>query len=147
MKIISCVSSLFMLLVPGCHEENTDTGQSLPPFCYSLEDGETWRFEGSGGGETSGSFDGNLITDFSEDIFDPDYVAYVEYVVENLDVGGTTQQYGRTDNVGIFQGTGAPGLWAFTAGTQVGDATCSAYTEFQVEVGTTTRVCAVMHCQ
>ena len=147
MRLLPVLGTLLSLLLVACHEEEGDTGVQVTPFCYSLEDGDSWMFEGEGGGETSGRFEGNLITDYSDDIFDPDYVAYVEYVVENLDIGGTTQQYGHTDNVGIFEGSGAPGLWAFTAGTQVGDATCSAYTEFQVEVGTTTRVCAVMHCQ
>lgn len=125
----------------------TDTGTAEGPYCVGLEDGDTWEIDGTGGGSTSGTFSGRLITDASTTYDDFRYVANKDYTVENVDVGGTTQTNGRTDSAGYFTGSGAAGTWEFQAGALVDTLTCNATFQFEVEVGKNTSVCAVLRCE
>lgn len=139
----------FMFLAPlaGCEEYTQDSAEEEVPFCYSLEDGDDWKLDGTGGGSTSGTFTGRLITDAAEDYDDGSFVANIEYTVENIDVGGTTQTRDRTDSGGYFEGSGAAGTWRFMAGAIVDNRTCNADMTFEVEVGNNTTVCAVLSCE
>ena len=142
---IPLVALLFVHL--SCDEETKDTSVELEPFCITIEDGDDWRMEGAGGGSTSGSFAGRLVTDASTDIGAVEYVANVDYTVENIDIGCTTQTRDRTDSGGYFYGSGAAGRWRFQAGAVVDSHQCSADMEFEVEVGKNTSVCAVIRCE
>jgi hypothetical protein len=137
---------LLWTLLPGCPGSG-DTAPELPPFCVDLSDGDVWRYEGQGGGSTSGTFAGHLVTDATADFQDAAYVGNVTYTVENVDVGGTTQENGRTSSSGTFDGSGAAGTWLFKAGSVEGGHTCSAETEFEVEAGRNTVVCSVLRCE
>ena len=144
-------SKTFLLTLPmislACGEpEKDETGMYMQPFCTTLTDGNLYRFEGSGGGSTSGTFTGRLITDASTDVGDLGYVANVSYSLENIDVGGTTQRIGRTDSAGYFSDSGAAGTWEFSAGAVVDAKNCVADLQFEVEVGRNTSVCVLLTC-
>ena len=142
---LSCAPPLSLLLALGCTPVR-DSAEPLPAFCEDASGGDEWRFEGTGGGSTSGTFEGSLITDAAAEVDDPDYVAYIQYTVENVDVGGTTQQSGNTDNYGYFTSSGAAGTWLFQAGTTVAGQPCNAEMEFEVEVGQNTTICPLLRC-
>ena len=132
----------------SCQDTDTqETGLYLQPFCTTLADANLYRFEGDGGGSTSGTFNGRLITDASTDIGDLRHVANVNYTLENIDVGGTTQKNGRTDSAGYFSDSGAAGTWEFRAGALIDSKNCTASVQFEVEVGRNSSVCVLLQCE
>ena len=71
---------------------------------------DLYEIESGGGSGASGAVAGHMLTDESDDIHDPNFVADVEYTLENTDVGGTQQQ-GQTDGDGYFTEILGEGNW------------------------------------
>ena len=60
---------------------------------------------------------GRLATGESDDIRDPNLVAYVDYTLQSIDVGGSAQQ-GETDDGGEFEGVWRRAVAASAIGRQ-----------------------------
>ena len=77
---------------------------------------------------------------------DPNYVADVEYTLENTDVGGTQQQ-GQTDSEGYFTEVLGEGNWLLKLSAFKGSLDCLNEISFRVEGGNTTELCIDVHCE
>jgi hypothetical protein len=143
------VLSAALLLTVACdgNAAATDSDMAPPPFCTVAEhDGEMWLDETSAAASGSGSLDLRVITDQSEDVNDPFYVAYRNYTLEPTETGGV-QTTGTTSGDGLVQKTLGAGIWTFEATWTRGSTTCLATTEaLLIESGQTTHACVVLTC-
>lgn len=124
-----------------------DTGTVLP-FCYDIADADTFVIDQGGGDPGSGQVVARLITDSSAsgDVRDPQFVAQMDYTMENLDVGGAPQA-GKTDQDGAFTEEVGAGNWRISiSGTKAG-LYCENSIDISVEDGNTTRVCLATACE
>jgi hypothetical protein len=134
------------LLLLGCvGGPSGDTGSNLLLFCETIEDGDTLLIEEGGGSTVSGVLTGRLITDATEDIHNPNMVANWDYVLENLDVGGT-QTRGKTNDLGEFGATLGAGNWSIAISGQRNGFTCKNTLQFEIVAGSTTTACMDAHC-
>ena len=135
------------LLALACDASNTDTGFEEPPFCVDLADGgKTVLAEGSEASSGSGTLSLRVITDQSDDPFDPLYVAYRDFALEPADVGGV-QTTGQTNGDGLVSETLGAGSWNFEATWSRGSTVCTAELgDIAVESGQTTSACVVLTC-
>lgn len=133
-------------LVVSCGDKAVydDTGEVLP-YCYTPEDGDTHYVETGGGNGQSGKLYGRLITGRSDDVHDPNFVANVEYTLQNANVGGG-QQVGATETGGDFVETLGAGDWTIKVSTQKQGYTCENEYVFGIEAGDTTYLCLEMNC-
>jgi hypothetical protein len=122
-----------------------DTGSGLELFCESMDDGDVVQIETGGGSTASGVLSGRLITDATEDIHNPNMVANWDFVLENLDVGGT-QTRGKTTDLGEFTATLGAGHWSIAISGQRNGYTCANTLEFEIVAGSTTTACMDANC-
>lgn len=143
---MSTLSLLAMLQFSACAGDTAvDSGPVGDTFCSGLgERGTTERVEGGATG-ASGALFVRVITSASEDVRDPLYVAFKDYSLEHVTAGGV-QTTGYTSGDGLVQELLGPGMWTFRASFPRGSRTCLAETQVEIQVGTTTRACAVMDC-
>ena len=87
-----------------------------------------------------------IITTEDLDIRNPLYIAFKDYTLENVDMGGI-QQTGQTsgDGIATVQGLG-PGNWLFVASFARGSKICKAEMTVELKAAATTHGCAVMDC-
>jgi hypothetical protein len=142
---------LALVAASGCGDKGgvttDDTGHALP-FCYDFADADTYVVDQGGGDPGSGQVVARLITDSSAsgDVRDPQYVAQMDYTMENLDVGGAPQA-GKTDQDGAFTEEVGAGNWRISiSGTKAGKY-CENQIDIVVEDGNTTRVCLATACE
>ena len=135
----------FALLTACTDSSDPDSGEPYLPFCEKMEDANSHGIEEGGGSGTSGSVIGRVITDESQDLHDPQWVGFLDYTIDNIDVGGTQQQ-GETQQDGAFVEVLGAGNWRFKISTTQAGFTCSNEIEFQVESGNTTQVCVDVNC-
>ena len=143
-RMIQC---FVLLCLAGACTSSTivDTGVPYLPFCEKMEDANSHGIEVGGGSGTSGSVIGRVITDESQDLHDPQWVGFLDYTIDNIDVGGTQQQ-GETQQDGAFVEVLGAGNWRFKISATQAGFTCANEIEFQVESGNTTQVCVDVNC-
>jgi len=124
---------------------DTDSSEPSLPFCEKMDDANSYVIEDGGSSTTSGTVEGRVITDESEDLHDPQWVGYLDYTVDNTDVGGTQQQ-GETDQDGSFVEVLGEGHWKYKISATMAGYTCSNELEFLVQAGGTTQVCIDVNC-
>ncbi len=94
---------------------------------------------------TSGQVVGQFIQDVVVDPRDPQYVAFLDYLLDNQDVGGASSR-GRTDAEGRFTATLGAGNWQVQTSGHQGSYYCAQETVFQVQAGKLTKLCINMDC-
>ena len=113
-------------------------------FCEALDDGGSVQQHGEGD-SLRGVIVVRLLTDQSDAVTDPVYVAFKSYTLESAH----TRIQGETSGDGMVLACVASGDWFFEAAPlSRGDETCTA--ELEIPVGgaeTTSFGCAVMSCE
>ena len=137
-----------LLLVLGCTSASgnneSDTGPS--GFCSVLDDGNTSVVEDGGGNAGAGDLEMRMLTTEDVDNRNPLYIAFKDYTLENVDMGGI-QQTGQTSGDGIANARGlGPGNWLFVASFARGSHICKAELTVELKAASTTHGCAVMTC-
>lgn len=137
----------------GCGTEDgaDDTGSPDPGeldlFCTDVSQANTYDIKAGGATGANGTLYARLITDESEDIHNPNYVAKVTYILENIDVGGSPR-YGESDNAGDIIATLGAGRWRVqTSNTRVAGLNCYNDVEFVIEAEQTTYLCLDVNCE
>lgn len=138
---------LILVLLPACTGTAAVDSDTAPEFCTVIEhDGEMWLEPVSDAAAGSGTLDLRVITDQSEDVNDPYYVAYRAYALEPAETGGV-QTTGSTSGDGLVQKTLGEGVWTFEATWTRGSVTCIATTDaLLINSGETTHACVVLTC-
>lgn len=117
------------------------------PFCVDYsEAGDVTMDDGVNTDSTSGRVFGQLVTGVVVDPHDPVFVSFVDYIVENVDMGGLPT-VGRTDGEGHFTESLGPGHWHFKTSGHQGAYYCAADQDFTINAGQLTRVCVDMNCE
>jgi hypothetical protein len=142
----AAIAAPFLLLAACAGNQAADSAVE-PEFCSLPEfDGEMWFEPVSDAADGSGTLDLRVITDQSEDVNDPFYVAYRNYTLEPTETGGV-QTTGTTTGDGLVQKTLGAGIWTFEATWTRGSSTCLATTDaLLINSGETTHACVVLTC-
>ena len=138
-------SLIVVAVLVSCAEEPEETSAPIS-FCETLDHADTARVVSGGGNGSSGKVQGHFITDISDDIHDPNMVAFVEYVVENSDVGGVPQ-ISDSDRSGDFVETLGAGSWLIRMSYARGAYSCQNEVPFVVQAGNTTKLCIELGCE
>ena len=133
------------LLALGCGGKD-DGGDRPLPFCFAMSDADSFELEPLDDDPSSGEIEGRLLTDESGDLRDPQIIAFVEYTLENLDVGGTPQ-LGETDVEGNFYERVGAGNWRLRLVAARGRFDCENEVDLVVEAGQTTHACIDVGCE
>ncbi len=136
-----------VLLFASCAATDTETAEPEPEFCSDATfDGATLEEEGGDANPGSGTLKVRVITDQSDDVNDPYYVAYRTYALEPARTGGV-QTIGTTSGDGLVEKTLGAGIWDFEASWTRGSRTCLAVNEeITVREGKITQACVVLTC-
>lgn len=132
----------------ACTSSNITNESDTAPkgFCSDLEDGNLSQVEAGGGSSGSGDLEMRLITTEDVDQRNPLYIAFKDYTLENIDMGGI-QQTGQTTGDGLAFANGlGPGNWLFVASFARGSRICKAELTVELKASSTTMGCAVMSC-
>jgi hypothetical protein len=124
-----------------------DEGPKIePPFCFTMDDAESFELVAYDDDPSSGRIEGRLVTDESADVHDPQLVAFVAYTLTNLDVGGSPQ-LGETDIEGkLFERVGE-GNWQLQLSAAKGAYDCENSIELVVVAGQQTNLCVDVACE
>ncbi len=125
-----------------------DTASSIvrvDAFCFDMADAGTWTMEDIDDDPSSGQIWGLLATDESDDIHDPNLVAFVDYTLQSVDVGGSAQR-GATDENGEFEERVGAGTWRLRLSAIKGGYHCENDLELPVEPGKMTIMCIDVGC-
>ena len=145
MRNLIFLSSILSVSVSCTATTVTDTSDQVLPFCEKMEDANSYVIDDGGNSTTSGTVEGRVITDESESLHDPQWVGYLDYTVDNIDVGGTQQQ-GETQQDGSFVEVLGAGHWNFKISASQAGYSCANELEFLVEAGRTTQLCIDVNC-
>lgn len=126
-------------------DDGLDSGLGIDAFCYQMADAGTWSVESLDNDPASGEIWGRLATDESDDIHDPNLVAFVDYTLQSIDVGGSAQR-GRTDDGGELEERVGAGTWLLKVSAIKGGYHCSSELEVPVEAGKRTVLCVDVGC-
>ncbi|MDG1483881.1 MAG: hypothetical protein P8R54_30095 [Myxococcota bacterium] len=144
---------VFTLLLVACDDGTTDSGQGssvLELFCEDVADGGTYELEESQSASidgANGSLIARIVTDESDDTHNPNFVADVTYIIENLDVGGSPR-YGESDISGEVAATLGEGNWFIQiSNNRVAGFDCYNEASFTIEAGMTTFLCLDVNCE
>jgi len=142
-----------LLLLAGCDSDSNDSGaggDSLDLFCEDVADGGSYELEESQSASidgANGSLVARIVTDESDDPHNPNYVADVTYIIENIDVGGSPR-YGESDITGEIIATLGEGNWYIQiSNNRVAGFDCYNEGTFIIEAGMTTILCLDVNCQ
>ena len=141
----SFLSTGLLMLAAGCTGSGSDSSGDQLPFCETFDDADTSHVEDGGGSGASGAVMGNVVTNESDDIHDPNLVSFVEYTMDYLDHGGALQS-NQTDQEGYFHEVLGEGRWLMKLSAQKPGYDCSNELEFEVDAGNTTRLCVDVGC-
>lgn len=136
------------MLLLACTTDDTtsvDTGLEIQESCTTAAEFDTIQVEEGDGDASSGLVLGRLMTDVVVDYNDPQYVGFVDYLIENRDVGGTAQR-GRSDADGNFTERLGAGNWRIKISTYQSSYLCATEFDLAVQAGKTTRACIDMAC-
>ncbi len=141
---------MFLLLFFSCTPSNLpDSADTaiFDEFCSVFaEAGDTRLEDGSGDSTSSGQIQGQFVQDVLVDARDPQFVAFVDYLLENVDVGGQATR-GRTDAVGRFTATLGQGNWQIKTSGHQGSYYCAQESTFAIVAGKVTLLCVDMNCE
>ena len=146
--------STALLLSAGCGEEEPavqDTGEDEfeghTGFCSQITEANQTTLEDGGATGANGALFVQIITDEDEDVWNPNYVANVTYVLENLDVGGSPR-FGESDLAGTIAATLGEGNWNLQiSNTRVAGVDCYNTLDFEIVAGQTTNICLDVACE
>ena len=130
----------------GCGEERENGVKVDDAFCFGMDDADSWTLEDLDNDPSSGQIWGRLATDESDDIRDPNLVAYVDYTLQSIDVGGSAQR-GETDDGGEFEERVGAGQWRLRLSGIKGGYQCNNDLELTVEAGKMTVLCVDVGCE
>ncbi len=133
------------LLLCACDSNKEAGAVRADEFCFSMDDANDWVFEDLDDDPSSGQVWGRLVTDESTDLFDPNLVAFVDYTLQNTDVGGSAQRW-STDENGEFEERVGEGSWRLRLSAIKGGYHCENDIEVPVEAGKLTVVCVDVGC-
>ena len=132
-------------LLTAC-KEDTRGPKIEQPFCFTMDDADSFVLSPFDDDPSSGQIQGRLVTDESADAHDPQLVAFVAYTLTNLDVGGSPQ-LGETDIEGkLFERVGA-GNWRLQLSAAKGAYDCVNSVDLVVEAGQQTDLCVDVACE
>lgn len=140
------------LLLLACTSDDTlpeDSAEIVQsdPFCVAYAEAGTEDIvDGTDPTSSSGRVFGQLVTGVVTDPFDPNFVSFVDYILENTVTGGMPT-VGRTDGEGHFTESLGPGTWHIKTSGHQSVYYCAADQEFTVVAGKLTRVCVDMNCE
>lgn len=140
------LACLALLSVGGCGDTADDTGVGDQPYCTVFRDANTSFIEPGGGNGESGYVLARLVTDKADDIRDPNFVAFVDYTLENLDVGGS-QTLGESTQEGDVIETLGAGNWRIKLNKNAAGYNCYNEFDFLVEAGNSTTMCLDVGCE
>lgn len=137
---------LFLLLACNDDDALVDSGPlEVATYCDTPVQADTVQVEDGDGDSASGAVLGRLQTKVFTDVNDPQFVGFVDYLIENRDVGGAAQR-GRTDGDGNFTERLGSGNWTLKLGGYQSSYHCAREFDFAVQAGKTTRLCVDMGC-
>ena len=138
--------ALALVGTAGCGGKDEETDIELP-FCFTFDDADSYELDDLDEPDpASGEIWGRLVTDESDDVDDPSFVAFVEYTLENVDVQGAPQ-LGETDDEGEFTERVGAGTWLLQLSARQGSYTCANELELVVEPGKLTVACVDVGCE
>jgi hypothetical protein len=144
MKTSLCLL-LLSLVACTADKDGIDTNDVELPFCEKVEDFDTTYPETGGGQGESGVLVGRLVSDETEELHDPQMVAYVALSLENLDSGGT-ERSPETDIEGNFTYGLGGGRWRIRVGERKVGFSCNNELEFEIVAGDTLYMCMDLNC-
>ena len=140
-------------LLAGCSGGTTvdsavPSDTHLDLFCEDISEANAYTLRDGGDGEgVNGSLHGRIITDEADDPHNPNFVAKVTYILENLDVGGSPR-YGESSDVGEIVATLGAGLWRIQlSNNRVAGYDCYNDQTFVIEAGQITELCLDVACE
>ena len=140
---------LFLLACIGSSDnpgaDSADTA-IFDDFCASYAEAGSNKLEDGSGSTTSGQIQGQFVQGVLADARDPQFVAFVDYLLENVDVGGQATR-GRTDADGRFTATLGQGNWQIKTSGHQGSYYCAQESTFAVVAGKVTLLCIDMNCE
>lgn len=138
---------LLLNLLLACSDDAlTDSGPlEVSTYCDKPVQADTVQVEDGDGDSASGVVLGRLQTNVVTNVNDPQYVGFVDYLIENRDVGGAAQR-GRSDVDGNFTERLGSGNWRIKLGGYQSSYYCAKEFDFSVQAGKTVRACVDMGC-
>ena len=139
-------------LLAGCSDgAAVDTAGAsethLELFCEDIIEADAYTLREGDGEGVNGSLYGRIITDEADDPHNPNFVAKVAYILENLDVGGSPR-YGESSNVGEIVATLGAGQWRIQlSNNRVAGYDCYNDQTFVIEAGQITELCLDVACE
>jgi hypothetical protein len=132
----------------GAAVDTTDTSEThLELFCEDIVEADAYTLRDGDGEGVNGSLYGRIITDEADDPHNPNFVAKVAYILENLDVGGSPR-YGESSNVGEIVATLGAGQWRIQlSNNRVAGYDCYNDQTFVIEAGQITELCLDVACE
>lgn len=115
-------------------------------FCSVYAEAGTTQLEDGSADSTSGQVSGQFVQGVLADARDPQFVAFVDYLLENVDVGGQATR-GRTDADGRFTATLGGGNWEIKTSGHQGSYYCAQESTFAIVAGKVTLLCVDMNCE
>ena len=137
---------LFFPLLLACDSNKGAGAVRADEFCFGMEDSNDWMFEELDEDPSSGQIWGRLVTDESDDLYDPNLVAFVDYTLQNIDVGGSAQRW-STDENGEFEERVGEGNWRLRLSAIKGGYRCENDIEVPVKAGQLTVLCVDVGCE
>jgi hypothetical protein len=136
---------LFLLM--ACSDDALVDSASLEvaTYCDKPVQADTIQVEDGDGDPTSGVVLGRQQTNVVTNVNDPQYGGFVDYLIENRDVGGAAQR-GRSDVDGNFTERLGSGNWRIKLGGYQSSYYCAKEFDFSVQAGKVTRACVDMGC-
>lgn len=137
-----------LILLMACSDDDLsgDSGSlEVSTYCDTPAQADTVQVEDGDGDLSSGVVLGRLQTNVVNDVNDPQYVGFVDYLIENRDVGGAAQR-GRSDGDGNFNERLGSGNWRIKLGGYQSSYYCAKEFDFSVQAGKVTRACVDMGC-
>ncbi|MCB9795183.1 MAG: hypothetical protein H6741_20970 [Alphaproteobacteria bacterium] len=145
--------TLLLLCAAACKDNGDHTGVydtapiEIEDFCTSYSEADSAQLEDiEGSSTTNGRVIGRLIQGVVADPVDPRFVSFVDYLIDNLDVGGQPT-VGRTDADGYFTETLGSGNWRIKTSGHQSSYYCAASYEFVVQSNKVSRLCVDMNCE
>lgn len=137
-----------LILLVACSDDAlpVDSGSlEVSTYCDKPVQADTIQVEDGDGDPSSGVVLGRLQTSVATNVNDPQFVSFVDYLIQNRDVGGAAQR-GRSDVDGNFTERLGNGNWRIKLGGYQSDYYCATEFDFSVQAGKTTRACVDMGC-
>jgi len=142
---------VLVLFCASCNGAGTDTADpedtDIDRFCDEIADADAYELREGDIAGANGSLFGQVITDEADDPYNPNFVAQVTYILENLDVGGSPR-YGESNDIGEIVATLGAGRWRIQlSNNRVAGYDCYNDQEFVIEAGQITELCLDVACE